>query len=199
MNRTRRFLACTAFASIALAATAPGARSGDATAGLSGRYSHHFTNGDVQGGTYGSDDVVEIVPVAKGAAYLRVELAFYNGHICSLSGIGESDGRQIVYDGGEDTLGGESHCRLTISRQGASLLIDDGGGSCKMFCGARGSLSGETLPFASRRRIRYLARLKSSEEFVDALQVWQARAGGRHADSPAVPPVPAAPAARPGG
>lgn len=198
MDRTRRILACTAFASIALAA-APGKRSGDAAAELSGRYSHHFANGDVQGDTYGSDDVVEIVPVAKGAAYLRVELAFYNGHSCSLSGIGKADGQQIVYDSGENSPGGESHCLLTVSRQGASLLIDDAGGSCKGFCGMRGSLSGDTLPFASRRPIRYLARLKSSEEFTDALRAWQARAGGRPVDSPAVPPVPAAPGPRSGG
>ena len=168
----------TTLAALALmAVVAPAAHAGDPAQALSGRYSHHFTNGDVEGHAYGSDDVVEIVPVGQGAAFLRIELAFFNGHSCSLSGIGTARSQDLVYESSEFAMPGAPPCTLTVSRRDASLRIDDDGGSCKAYCGERGSLSDETLPFASRRPIGYMARLKSSHEFTEALKVWKERLG----------------------
>lgn len=177
MHETRRLPVRVALAALALAAAAPAARCEDAAQALSGRYGEHFANGDVEGHAYASDNVVEIVPVGQGAAYLRIELAFFNGHTCSLSGIGTASGQRIVYESAEFTMPGEPSCVLTLSRRDATLLIDDDGGSCKAHCGERGSLSNVTLPFASRRPILYMARLKSSHEFADALRTWQERPG----------------------
>jgi len=149
-------------------------RGQDVLNALSGRYSSHFENGDVQGNVYWSDNVAEIVAVTGDAAYIRIELNFYNGHTCSISGIGQvSDGR-ILYNDHAETSPDEPPCILSVSKKGDNLLIDDGEGSCKMYCGARGSLSGDTLPFSSRRPISYINRLKSSQEYKDALQSWQA-------------------------
>ena len=164
-------------ATLALLAVAPAARAQDAAQDLSGRYARHFTNGDVEGHAYGSDDVVEIVPVGQGAAYLRIELAFFNGHSCSLSGVGTARNQGIVYESSEFAMPGAPPCTLTVSHRDASLRIDDDGGSCKAYCGERGSLSNETLPFASRRPIGYMARLTSSQEFTDALKAWKERLG----------------------
>ena len=172
MHATRRLPARLALAALALATSASAARCEDAAQALSGRYGEHFANGDVDGRAYDSDDVVEIVPVGQGAAYLRIELAFFNGHTCSLSGIGAAGGQRLVYESAEPDMPGAPPCVLTVSRDGATLLIDDGE-SCKAHCGERGSLSNVTLPFASRRPIRYMARLKASREFTDALKAWQ--------------------------
>ncbi|MGI3776865.1 MAG: hypothetical protein ACRYGC_06170 [Janthinobacterium lividum] len=177
MHATRRLPACLALAAVALAASAGAVRCEDAAQALSGRYGEHFANGDVDGRAYDSDDVVEIVPVGQGAAYLRIELAFFNGHTCSLSGIGAADGGRIVYEDAEPDMPGAPPCVLTVSRDGATLLVDDADGSCKAHCGVRGSLSNVTLPFASRRPIRYMARLKASREYADALRAWQKKPG----------------------
>lgn len=178
MNGVRHGLACLAIAGLVVVGAGSAALSGNATAALSGRYGRHFINGDMDGNVGGSDDVVEIVPAGDGAAYVRVELQFYNGHQCSIAGIGAVEGGRIVYDDRAAFQPGDPPCVLTVSRKGNSLLLDDADGSCKAYCGARGSLSRATLPFASRRPIRYLARLKASREFTDALQAWKARPGG---------------------
>ncbi len=83
-------------------------------------------------------------------------------------------GERIVYDDHGSMMPGEPPCVLSVSRRGGDLLIDDGGGSCKSYCGERGSLSNETLPFSSRRSIGYMKRLKASQEYIDALKDWGA-------------------------
>ncbi len=141
---------------------------------LAGRYGSHFRNGDVSGDKYWSDDVVEIVPVGPDAAYVRLELDFFNGHMCWITGIGRVENERIVYDDHGSMSPGEP-CVLSVSRRGRDLLIDDGGGTCNVgYCGARGSLSDETLPFSSRRPISYMKRLKASREYKDALKDWDA-------------------------
>ena len=152
----------------------PSAARPDTADALAGRYGSHFKNGDVQGDTYWSDDVVEIVRVSGNAAYVRLELDFYNGHMCSVGGIGRVEGGRIVYDDHAVESPSEPPCVLSVSRRGGDLLIDDGGGSCKTYCGERGSLSDQTLPFSSRRPISYMKRLKASLEYADALKAWDA-------------------------
>ncbi len=117
-------------------AVSSAASADEAVDALAGRYGSHFRNGNVQGDTYWSDDVVEIVPVGGNAAYVRVELNFYNGHMCSISGIGTEDGGRIVYDNRAGASPGDPPCVLTVSRRGGDLLVDDGGGRCKTYCGS---------------------------------------------------------------
>lgn len=141
---------------------------------LAGRYAAHFENGDVSGATYFSDDVAEIVPVDAAHAYVRFELNFFNGHTCSLAGIAERQGDALVYRGlPDDTFGDDAKpCRLVIRRRGAKLTWDDDG-TCKGHCGARGSFLGGELNWSSRRPIRYMAKLKRSDEYRDALVEWR--------------------------
>jgi hypothetical protein len=121
---------------------------------------------------YWSDDVAEIVPLDRDAAYVRIELAFFNGHSCSISGIGRIVGAAVVYNDHSSILPGQPPCILSVSHQGNGLLIDDAGGSCKSYCGARGSLSRFRLPWKSRRPITYLSRLRTSRAYLDALHRW---------------------------
>ena len=141
---------------------------------LSGRYSTHFQNGDVSGDTYWSDNVLEVVPVSAEAAYLRIETQFFNGHMCSLSGIGRMEGEALVYQE-PPFMAGEKPCRLTLRRTGKDVVLQDTDSACRVgHCGARGSFNGQTFPLSSHRAITYLPRLKASREYQAALKAWAA-------------------------
>jgi len=142
----------------------------DPARALAGRYYRQFADATVSGERYVEQDIVEIVPVAHRAAYVRVHLDYYNGHVCGLSGIAEAQSEALVYDDGGQA--GE-HCVLKIERSGPSLRLDDAAGRCLDYCGARGTLSNVRLPYASKQAIRYLARLKSSSEYRAALAQWR--------------------------
>ena len=142
-------------------------------AAMAGRYSQHFRNGTVEGERYWSDDVVEIVPVDTRHAYVRVVTNFFNGHVCSLSGIAQAEGEALVYRdlAPADSIG--RRCVLTFRHAGRNLGFDDGDGGCKAYCGLRGGFNQSTLPWASKRPITYMARLKSSKVYRDALTEWK--------------------------
>lgn len=141
---------------------------------FAGRYSKHFQNGMVDGSKYWSDDVVEVVPVDASHAYFRADLQFYNGHSCGISGVAKAVGGKLVYTEKKADYDGAPLCRLSISTKGNALLLDDGGGSCRMYCGARGTLSGfDFIPLSSKRPITYMARLKGSSEYKGAIADWK--------------------------
>lgn len=128
----------------------------------------------VDGSKYDSDDVVEIVPVDATHAYFRADLQFYNGHSCGIYGIAKAIGGKLVYAEKQPMYDGGAVCRLTITTRGKSLLLDDGEGSCQAYCGARGSLSGfDFIPLSSKRPIGYMARLKGSSQYKDAIDAWK--------------------------
>jgi len=144
----------------------------DPAQALAGRYYHQFVDGLVTGEKYRGEDIVEIVPVAPNAAYFRIHLDYYNGHTCSISGVARTEQQALVYRDPEKQYDG-TVCVLRISRAGKSLSIDDGEQSCKSACGARGSLSAVTLPYSSKRPIRYLTRLKASDQYRFAIAEWR--------------------------
>lgn len=158
---------------VGVAAGAGTATAVDPVQVLAGRYSWHFQNGDISGATYASDDVAEVVPVDATHAYVRFDLAFFNGHSCTLAGIAARQGDALVYRGlPDDSFGNGRPCRLTIRRVGAKLTWDDAG-TCKGHCGERGSFSHGDMAWSSKRPIRYLAKLKGSKEYRDALIEWR--------------------------
>ncbi|HYX46126.1 MAG TPA: hypothetical protein VE820_04830 [Sphingomicrobium sp.] len=144
----------------------------DPAQNLAGRYYAQFKDALVTGEKYIGEDIVEIVPVAPGSAYVRIHLDYYNGHTCGIFGVAQSQAAALVYRDPTPQYDGGT-CTLRLERNGRSLSIDDNGGSCSGYCGARGSLSKVTVPYSSKRPIRYLARLKASEEYRDALAEWR--------------------------
>lgn len=153
---------------------AAGPAAPDPVHALAGRYSTHFRNGIIGGEGYWSDNVAEIVPLDARHAYVNFELQFYNGHSCSLSGVAKTQGGSLVYQAPpEDNHYGLPPCRLAIRRVANVLAWSDGDGTCKAHCGARGSFLTDGLPWASRRPIRYMARLQGSNEFRTALSQWR--------------------------
>jgi hypothetical protein len=142
---------------------------------LAGRYYRQFPNSFVSGEKYTGEDIVEIVPVGPGAAYVRIHLDYYNGHSCGIYGIAKAEAGALVYREVRDpsAVADGRQCVLTVSHSGKSLSIDDAEGSCRGYCGARGTLTQVTLPYASKRPIRYMARLKASDEFKAAQIEWR--------------------------
>lgn len=166
-------------AALTLSGVAASAAAPALVSSLAGRYSRHFHNGLVSGERYQSDDVVEIVPVDAGHAYLRLSLQFYNGHSCSLWGIARAERDELVYREPAAKQVGDRQCTISVQRRGDQLSWTDGNGSCSAYCGARGSLTDGGLPWASRRKIAYLARLRASSQFHDAMSEWHGNGGER--------------------
>jgi hypothetical protein len=136
---------------------------------LAGRYSKHWQNGLVDGSTYWSDDVLEIVPVGPGKAYLRASLQFYNGHSCDLAGIAHAEGDALVYRAKDPNYKG---CVFSVRRSGANIALADKDDVCRSyFCGERGGLNTtDALPAKSKRPISYMAKLKGSSQFKTAVE-----------------------------
>lgn len=136
---------------------------------LGGVYKTQFNNALVSGEAYRSEDILEIAPTGPGAAYVRAHLEFYNGHLCGLTGIAHVEGSDLVYREPAARPVGDRPCVLHVGRKGDKVVLSDEGGSCKSYCGMRGSFSNDSFPASSRRPIRYMARLKASQEFRSAV------------------------------
>jgi hypothetical protein len=131
--------------------TALGAGAAPSAFDFGGRYMHSFRNGTVDGESFISTDIVTIVATDARHAVFDMELAFFNGHQCSISGPAVLDGNALVYRDPEMTNYGEGGiCTLRIRQQGRRLTWDDRG-TCTGYCGARGSLRGGGIALSSRR------------------------------------------------
>ena len=132
------------------------------------------STGARRGAKFTSTDVLEILAVEKGRAYFRTELNFFNGHLCSLSGIAEVEKAALVY---RDDSGGPDHtCVLRLVAGGGRIRFEDVGGLCaKESCGARGWYNESSFKTAARRRIADPARLKASAEYKEAVEADEAR------------------------
>lgn len=133
---------------------------------LEGMYWYNFGNGLVDGTKYVSTDVLELVPYDKDSLYFRASLQFYNGHTCSISGIAERDGARLTY---ADTTEGNG-CVLHVIPTPTSIALDDPTGQCRnMTCGARGSYGDENFSPKHKKKITYMAALKKSPQYRQAV------------------------------
>lgn len=133
---------------------------------LAGVYKHRFMDSTVDGHRYQAEDILELVRVTSNQVYMRMHLDFYNGHICSISGIANIEGGALVYRGKGEADG----CILSIRVEGNKLTFHDEGGVCRDWsCGARGSYEGASFDVSARRDIRYMKRLLASKEYAAAL------------------------------
>ena len=76
---------------------------------------------------------------------------------------------ELAFHDPEAQTPGTPPCTLKLHVVKGELQFDDGEGSCKSYCGARGSWGGEDFKLSARRPIRYLPRLKASHEYKEAL------------------------------
>lgn len=161
---------------IALLASVPAfAGSPDA---MDGVWKHRFPNALVSGEKYQSEDILEVVPYQPGAAYFRLHLEFFNGHVCDLAGIGTREKDTLTYRAAPDDQGRQ--CVLTIRRANDGVRIsEDQTHACRdQSCGARGSYgihpnAEPDFAASERRPIRYLARLLASSEYAAAVDEYK--------------------------
>ncbi|MBY0338738.1 MAG: hypothetical protein K2X11_19140 [Acetobacteraceae bacterium] len=145
---------------------------------VEGVYRYRFPNALVTGETFRSENTMEVVRVAPGAAYLRLELTFFNGHGCSLRAVARVEGNELVHRRGERD--GEPACTLRLRFDGGRATLSDADGGCRASaCGARGGFEGMGFATASRRAITDMARLRASREFREAMAEFEGRAPPR--------------------
>ena len=147
---------------------------------MQGVYKYRFSNSLVSGERYQSEDIIEIVAVDDAHIYVRAELDFANGHSCSIWGVAGYEAGSFVYRESEKLLENGPLCTLRIAQRKDKLMLTDvdaGVSSCRMYCGARGSLSGYTIPSAARRKIRYMQKLKASTQYQESLNAFKASSG----------------------
>jgi hypothetical protein len=175
---------------LAFPAAAPAAGTGPASVTpaqflvhAAGVYKRRFQNGGFGGPEgqlvqYESEDILEVVPIDARAAYVRLDLAFFNGHTGRIYGIATYVApASLVYDNGES---GEKHCVLALEWTATAVTTHADYGKtpgCTAYHGVRGSLDHVELPTAQRREIRYMERLRNSREFKEAWAEYRRRTG----------------------
>lgn len=141
---------------------------------ITGVYKTRFKNGTVDGDTYMSENILEVVKVTPKTVYFRIHSEFYNGHNCNLWGIADLELDALVYRQTYDNQPCE--LRFTVNKQG--IILNDVNEGCRAFsCGNRGAFDNGThvdYPFTTRRPIRYMARLLASSEYANAVKAHRA-------------------------
>ena len=141
-------------------------------AAIGGVYKQRFKNGDVQGDTFTSENVLEIVRLSPTTAYFKTHLEFYNGHRCDIAGVTDVVGDGLVYvDRSDDaTIVPGKRCILTLRVSATKIAFADPDLSCKaIYCGARGGFMGIDVDRTTRRTIRYMNMLQNSADFQRAV------------------------------
>ena len=135
---------------------------------LAGVYKKTFPNGNIDGGKYQSEDILEIVKVSPTTAYVRTHLEFFNGHVCNIWGVAKVEGDALVYRGETNSQG--KPCLLSVKVQGGKVTLDDKDGACAIgTCGNRGMYNGTAFELKKRRAIRYMDVLVKSDQYKDAI------------------------------
>jgi hypothetical protein len=119
---------------------------------LAGSYTHRFKNGDIDGGSYSSTDIVEIFPIDRDNALVQLQLSFFNYHSCFMRGDARLEGQKLVL---REKVPGEPECSLSIWTEGQNLRWEDAG-TCDYHCGSRGHFSDGKIALSSRRVLKTL-------------------------------------------
>jgi hypothetical protein len=137
---------------------------------LAGVYKTQFKNGNIDGGKYDSEDILEIVKVSPTAAYVRTHLEFFNGHVCNIQGVADVEDGALVYRAREKNVQGNL-CVLSVRLVRGRVTLEDQEGHCAIgTCGNRGMYNGTTFDLKRKRAIRYMEILTKSEEYKDAVK-----------------------------
>lgn len=135
-----------------------------------------FTTGEL----YQSENIVEIVPVDDSHIYVRAHLEFANAHQCAIWGGAEYENGSFVYRKPDELNDDSPPCVLKISKTKDKLVLTDadnntGTSTCSMYCGARGSFLDYAMDRSSKRKIRYLKKIKSSPQYIESIEAHKAR------------------------
>ena len=152
-----------------------GSQAGVFLSRVAGVYKERFRNGFVNGESYESEDILEVVPVSNDAAYVRMDLEFFNGHSGEIFGVATYGNDSLVYDNGAP---GERRCVVEYAWTGDKVVTRadyERTPGCLSYHGARGSLDGAKFSVSGKRAIRYMERLRNSREFASAMEEYRKR------------------------
>ena len=140
---------------------------------VAGVYKRQFENGDVKGNKYQSEDILEVVPVDDHAAYVRMDLKFFNGHSGRIYGIAAYGENSLIYDNGKK---GDDRCVVEYVWSSDKVMTRadyDKTPGCRAYHGARGSLDHAEFLVKKKQTVRYMERLKNSREFTEAMEKYR--------------------------
>jgi hypothetical protein len=140
---------------------------------VAGVYKAQFQNGDIDGDKYQSEDVLEVVPVDDQAAYVRMDLEFFNGHSGRIYGIATYRKNSLIYDNGK---AGDDRCIVEYVWSSDKVVTKadyEKTPGCLVYHGARGSLDHAEFLVKKKQTIRYMQRLKDSPQFKDAMEEYR--------------------------
>jgi hypothetical protein len=167
MATKRRGIMATA-ALLCVAVSAPACAADIDIDNVAGVYKKTLKNGNIDGGKYQSEDILEIAKISPTTAYVRTHLEFFNGHICNIWGIAQVEGGALVYHGETNSQGNK--CALSVKVAAGKITLEDKEGACAIgTCGNRGMYSGTAFELKQRRPIRYMDVLVKSDEYKDAI------------------------------
>ena len=118
------------------------------------------------------EEILEVVPISNIAAYVKIRTWFTNGHRCKYQGIFEykaSDELIAV----SKPYSRDNICVLKMTVDAEKIRFFDESPvpyTCQSYCGSRGQLTATDFSNKSKRRIRYLPRLKNSDEYLEAVR-----------------------------
>ena len=124
------------------------------------------------------EEILEIVPINEVGAYVKIRTWFTNAHKCAYEGVFEYKASKEFIAVTEAYPGaGACVLKLDISNDKVKFHELSPGSSfaCQRYCGSRGSLTATDFDHKSKRRIRYLARLKSSDEYIEEVRDYKER------------------------
>jgi hypothetical protein len=139
------------------------------------RFPHRIDLGNKHDEKYTAEDVIEVVHHGDEHIYLRASLTLDNGHVCHFHGIAGYDKGAFVYYDPNPNLNDKQVCTVTIAAKGESLTLSDRAGptgpsTCTALCGTRGHLGDYAIPASGKEKITYLAKLKASKEYRQAVK-----------------------------
>jgi hypothetical protein len=138
---------------------------------IAGVYKRGFKNGNIDGTTYLSENILEIVKVVENIIYFKFRLEFFNGHSCFLFGTAYyTSDKAFLFKGNAE----EGDCNLKIIVTAEDIKFIDGaygGNTCRDYCcGARGGLDGVSFKRSIQRPIKYMKLLKNSEHYQESIK-----------------------------
>ena len=124
------------------------------------------------------EEILEIVPINEVGVYVKIRTWFTNAHKCAYEGVFEYKASKEFIAVTEAYPGaGACVLKLDISKDKVKFheLSPASSFACQSYCGSRGSLTATDFDHKSKRRIRYLARLKSSDEYIEEVRDYKER------------------------
>jgi hypothetical protein len=118
------------------------------------------------------EDILEIVPISRIATYVKIRTYFTNAHKCVYEGVFEYKASN-EFIAVSKPIARDDVCILKMTVDDGKIRFFDESPvayACQSYCGSRGQLTVTDFDHTLKRRIRYLDRLKNSDEYLETVR-----------------------------